>query len=230
MKKFLITVGVLLTIVSLAGCGTNASKSTHSATNNKLSTQTANHKQAQQSQSTTAINQKMTAQFNQIKTGTVTNGSGGSSKAQVFSVMGKPDKKSKATKQGTAKGSKVYTWKFSHQTSNRTYKAISIDIVKGRAVSKNAFQIGASTKIQSSQYHHVSKGDQLTSVKKQLGIPIEEMIMGNKGPYSSQILVYLDKDNQETYTFSFINQKLMDKSSSTEKNESSTSQNLPSID
>ncbi|GAX06317.1 hypothetical protein IWT25_01659 [Secundilactobacillus pentosiphilus] len=230
MKKLLITAVALLTTASLAGCGNGTPKSTRSAISNKQSTKAANHKQTQQPQNTTAINQKMTAQFNQIKTGAVTNGSGGSSKAQVLSVMGKPDKESKATKQGTAKGSKVYTWKFSQQTSKRTYKAISIDIVKDKAVSKNAFQVGSSTKIHASQYHHISKGAQLASVKKQLGTPIEEMVMGNKGPYSSQILVYLDKDNQITYTFSFIDQKLMDKSSSTEKNESSTSQDLPSID
>lgn len=230
MKKLLTAAAALLATVSLAGCGNAGSKSTSSAASDKPSTQTASNKSNRQSQDDPAIDQKMTAQFKRIKTGAVTNGNGGSSKAQVFAVMGQPDKESKATKQGTTKGSKVYTWKFSHQSSSRAYKAISIDIVKDRAVSKNAFQIGSSTKIHSSQYHRVSKGDQLASVKKRLGTPIEEMVMGNKGPYSSQILVYLDKDNQKTYTFSFIDQKLNDKSSSTAKNESSTSQDLPSLD
>ncbi|WP_203650777.1 DUF3862 domain-containing protein [Secundilactobacillus yichangensis] len=228
MKKLLTAVIALLATVSLAGCGNRSTKSSTSAAKVNPSAQPVKKTKRVRNQS--SIDQKMLTKFTQVKTGDITTGNGGSSKAQVFAVMGQPDRESKATERGTARGSNVYTWTFSHHNSKHTYTAISIDIVKGKAVSKNVFHIGSSNKVRSDDYQRIKKGSQLASVRKQLGMPTEEMVMGSKGPYSSQILIYLDQDNRKTYTFSFVDQQLKNKTYSTSKNDSSSSRNLPSID
>lgn len=228
MNKLLTAAMTLLAAVSLAGCGHGSSKSSVAPAKTNQSTQSAT--KTNQPNNTSAVDHKMLTQFTQIKTGDITTGTGGSSKAQVFTVMGQPDKESKATEQGTAKGSKVYTWTFSPHNNKRNYNAISIDIVKGKAVSKNAFHIGTSNKLKSSDYQQINKGEQLADVREKLGKPTEEMVMGSKGLYSSQILVYLDQDNKDTYTFSFVDHKLKHKTCSSSKNNSSSSKDLPSID
>lgn len=211
MKKLLTLIFTLLAGISLSACGNEPSKASKST----ASSEAAN------------TNHTMMMKFNQIKTDGTSTNNHGSSKAEIMAVMGKPDKESKSTRQGSDQGSKVYTWTFSRKNSRRPVKTISIDVVKGRAVSKNIFHNGTTTKITSSAYQHINSGDQLTTVRHKLGMPTQEMIMGNKGPYSSQILVYLDDNNQKTYTFRFVDQKLASKSSTNPKHGSAESQSMP---
>ncbi|GAX01371.1 DUF3862 domain-containing protein [Secundilactobacillus silagei] len=216
IQKFLMVILTLSAVLSLTACGNRPSKSA-SSTVNSYSTSPV---QTSSAQKTTPQRSSLTTmgKFDHVKTGHE-----GSSRNQVFTILGKPDKTSKATKKGSNKGSTVYTWNQSQQ------KNISIDIVKNRAISKNVFQINSSAKITSAQYHQIKKTTHLSAVKQQLGLPAEEMVMGNKGPYSSQTIVYLAKNKQQSYTFNFINQRLADKTASTSKDKTVKSQNTHPI-
>ncbi|WP_252904247.1 hypothetical protein [Secundilactobacillus silagei] len=142
-------------------------------------------------------------------------------KSSLF--WGNPIKRLKPRKRVPIRGLRS-TLGISHSKKN-----ISIDIVKNRAISKNVFQINSSAKITSAQYHQIKKTTHLSAVKQQLGLPAEEMVMGNKGPYSSQTIVYLAKNKQQSYTFNFINQRLADKTASTSKDKTVKSQNTHPI-
>ncbi|GAW98566.1 DUF3862 domain-containing protein [Secundilactobacillus mixtipabuli] len=213
MKKRLMVANILMIAVFLSACGAGASKTSHSTTESE-SSQLRHSRAANQA---TVVNSKMQAKFKRIKTGDITSGVGGSSKAEVCAIMGKPDKISKANQTGTNKNSQVYTWVFLHRRNKRLYNAISIDFIRGKTVSKNAFHTGTSSKISTRQYQQIKKGDHLDTVRKQLGTPIEEMVMGSNRHYGSQTLVYLDENNQKTYTFNFSQQRLLGKTPFTSK-------------
>ncbi|MCH5463182.1 DUF3862 domain-containing protein [Lactobacillus sp. LC28-10] len=219
MKKLFTVIMMLLTGMTLSACSFEAFQA---AKSNASSEAVSAHNVR-----STRINHTMKMKFDQIKTDGDSTDNHGSSKAQVMAVMGKPDRESKSTRQGSDQGSKVYTWTFSRKNGHQSAKTISIDVVHGRAVSKNIFHNGIASKIHPNTYQHIKKGDQLATVRKKLGTPTQEMIMGNKGPYSSQILVYLDQENEKTYTFSFVDQKLISKSSSNPKHGSTQTQSMP---
>ncbi|MFC6254888.1 DUF3862 domain-containing protein [Secundilactobacillus hailunensis] len=220
IKKFLMALLTLTAGLSLTACSNQPSKSASAITHSHsgLLAQTSSSKESTYQKSASSTKQTVMGKFDQIKTG-----NGGNSRAQVFAIMGNPDKTSQNTNKGSDKGSTVYTWNRSSQST------ISIDIVKGRAVSKNRFQVYPSAKLTSVQYQRINKHDHLLAVKKQLGSPAEEMVIGKKGPYSSQTIVYLAKNKQKSYTFNFVDQRLTDKTASTSNDQTAKSQKTTRI-
>ncbi len=112
IQKFLMVILTLSAVLSLTACGNRPSKSA-SSTVNSYSTSPV---QTSSAQKTTPQRSSLTTmgKFDHVKTGHE-----GSSRNQVFTILGKPDKTSKATKKGSNKGSTVYTWNQSQQKKHQ---------------------------------------------------------------------------------------------------------------
>ena len=197
MKKVAALSLTLLAAMTLAACGS-------SATNDSSNNSANSSKKAEPKDAITM------SKYNSIKVGTISDGAGGSAEKTVKAMYGKPASETEATLPGTNKTSKNYTW--TNVGSSLQGASVTAQFINGKTVAKAYTNLSKSKKISDSDYKSVKTGASFSVVKKQLGTPSGESITGSTGITSAQLLIYTNINESKSLTFTFSDNKLMSKS------------------
>lgn len=189
MKKAATLGAILLSLVILTACSSN--------TNNK--------KYGSSSSSAKAMNNEITlAKYNKINVGDSTSGNGGTSEKEVKSMYGKPVSNTETETQGNKSTS--YTW--TNVGTSLKGSTVTAEFINGKTIGKGYTNLKNSPKISTTKYNKIKNGTNLTTVKKELGLPMSESIIGSDST-SAQTLTY--SNGSKSLSFTFANNALVSK-------------------